>query len=180
MERSAPRLFCVITTLKMVGTLSVLLGLAPLVWAQQALWNQCKSWLSIENKCLSVNSLSGGGNGWTGLTTCVSGACCQFSNDWYSQCLPCTTTSIKAASTSSSTSMKAISTSSSTSMNAVSTSSSAPSAVFTNPVLYEDFADNDIFLGPDNYFYYSASNMHYSPGAPILRSADLVVCIFQL
>jgi cellulose 1,4-beta-cellobiosidase len=30
----------------------------------------------------------GGGNGWTGATSCVSGYTCTFSNDWYSQCLP--------------------------------------------------------------------------------------------
>lgn len=47
-------------------------------------------------------------------------------------------------------------------------------STFTNPVVYEDFADNDVFLGPDNKFYFSASNMHYSPGAPILQSSDLV------
>ncbi|KAG7285207.1 hypothetical protein NEMBOFW57_009828 [Staphylotrichum longicolle] len=45
---------------------------------------------------------------------------------------------------------------------------------FTNPVLYEDFPDNDISTGPDGAFYFSASNFHYSPGAPILRSYDLV------
>ncbi|KAF9888503.1 hypothetical protein FE257_008610 [Aspergillus nanangensis] len=45
---------------------------------------------------------------------------------------------------------------------------------FSNPVIYEDFADNDIFRGPDGSFYYSASSMHYSPGAPILQSWDLV------
>lgn len=45
---------------------------------------------------------------------------------------------------------------------------------FNNPVVYEDFADNDVFLGPDNAYYFSASNMHYSPGAPILKSFDLV------
>ncbi|KAG8631013.1 hypothetical protein KVT40_000153 [Elsinoe batatas] len=45
---------------------------------------------------------------------------------------------------------------------------------FTNPVVYEDFADNDVTLGPDGLYYFSASNMHFSPGAPILRSADLV------
>lgn len=45
---------------------------------------------------------------------------------------------------------------------------------FENPVVYEDFADNDIFRGPDDIFYFSASNMHYSPGAPILLSEDLV------
>ncbi|KAI1437094.1 glycoside hydrolase family 43 protein [Xylaria sp. CBS 124048] len=47
-------------------------------------------------------------------------------------------------------------------------------STFQNPVIYEDFADNDISLGPDGLYYFSASNMHYSPGAPILRSADLV------
>jgi beta-xylosidase len=45
---------------------------------------------------------------------------------------------------------------------------------FNNPVLYEDFPDNDVSMGPDGAFYFSASNFHYSPGAPILRSYDLV------
>ncbi|KAI8966647.1 glycoside hydrolase family 43 protein [Daldinia sp. FL1419] len=45
---------------------------------------------------------------------------------------------------------------------------------FRNPVVYEDFADNDVSIGPDGLYYFSASNMHYSPGAPILRSGDLV------
>lgn len=44
---------------------------------------------------------------------------------------------------------------------------------FQNPVLWEDLADTDIFRVGDT-FYYSASNMHYSPGAPVLRSYDLV------
>ncbi|TFK75440.1 hypothetical protein BDN72DRAFT_885876 [Pluteus cervinus] len=29
-----------------------------------------------------------GGQGWAGPTTCVSGYTCTFSNQWYSQCLP--------------------------------------------------------------------------------------------
>ncbi|GAP87410.2 putative glycosyl hydrolase family 43 protein [Rosellinia necatrix] len=45
---------------------------------------------------------------------------------------------------------------------------------FQNPVLYEDYPDNDISRGPDGAYYFSASNFHYSPGAPILRSYDLV------
>ncbi|KAI0137931.1 glycoside hydrolase family 43 protein [Hypoxylon sp. NC0597] len=45
---------------------------------------------------------------------------------------------------------------------------------FRNPVIYEDFADNDVSVGPDGLYYFSASNMHYSPGAPILKSGDLV------
>ncbi|WP_181786767.1 glycoside hydrolase family 43 protein [Streptomyces phytophilus] len=49
----------------------------------------------------------------------------------------------------------------------------APQATYTNPVLWQDFADIDIIRVGDTY-YYSASTMHYSPGAPILRSYDLV------
>lgn len=44
---------------------------------------------------------------------------------------------------------------------------------FTNPILWQDFADVDL-LRVDDAFYYSASTMHYSPGAPVLRSYDLV------
>ncbi|KAJ1557938.1 hypothetical protein HK096_004484 [Nowakowskiella sp. JEL0078] len=44
---------------------------------------------------------------------------------------------------------------------------------FDNPVIWEDFADLDV-TRVDSTYYYSASNMHYSPGAPILRSNDLV------
>ncbi|PGH08843.1 hypothetical protein AJ79_05847 [Helicocarpus griseus UAMH5409] len=49
----------------------------------------------------------------------------------------------------------------------------AITAQYQNPVLWEDLADIDI-LRVDDAFYYSASTMHYSPGAPILRSYDLV------
>ncbi|KAL2137672.1 hypothetical protein VTI28DRAFT_8573 [Corynascus sepedonium] len=45
---------------------------------------------------------------------------------------------------------------------------------FKNPILYEDFPDNDVSVGPDGAYYLSASNFHFSPGAPILRSYDLV------
>ncbi len=46
-------------------------------------------------------------------------------------------------------------------------------ATYNNPVLWQDFADIDVIRVGDA-FYYSASTMHYSPGAPILRSYDLV------
>jgi beta-xylosidase len=49
---------------------------------------------------------------------------------------------------------------------------SSKEAVFQNPVLWEDLADADVLRVGDTY-YYSASNMHYSPGAPILSSKDL-------
>ncbi|WP_031169390.1 family 43 glycosylhydrolase [Streptosporangium roseum] len=44
---------------------------------------------------------------------------------------------------------------------------------YNNPVVWQDFADGDIIRVGDAY-YYSASTMHYSPGAPILRSYNLV------
>ncbi|MFI6318829.1 RICIN domain-containing protein [Nonomuraea sp. NPDC050556] len=44
---------------------------------------------------------------------------------------------------------------------------------YTNPIVWQDFADGDIIRVGDAY-YYSASTMHYSPGAPILRSYNLV------
>ncbi|WP_055480165.1 family 43 glycosylhydrolase [Sphaerimonospora mesophila] len=50
---------------------------------------------------------------------------------------------------------------------------STPSGRYDNPVVWQDFADGDIIRVGDAY-YYSASTMHYSPGAPILRSYDLV------
>ncbi|NUT44306.1 MAG: family 43 glycosylhydrolase [Thermoactinospora sp.] len=48
-----------------------------------------------------------------------------------------------------------------------------PGGGYTNPVVWQDFADGDIIRVGDAY-YYSASTMHYSPGAPILRSYNLV------
>ncbi|MFG1694239.1 RICIN domain-containing protein [Nonomuraea sp. NPDC049309] len=48
-----------------------------------------------------------------------------------------------------------------------------PGDTYTNPVVWQDFADGDIIRVGDTY-YYSASTMHYSPGAPILRSYNLV------
>lgn len=44
---------------------------------------------------------------------------------------------------------------------------------YTNPVVWQDFADIDVIRVGDTY-YASASTMHYSPGAPVLRSYDLV------
>lgn len=116
----------------------------------------------------NANLPKGGGTGWTGATTCVSGSCCTYQNDWYSQCLPCSGGGGSTTTTTTST------TSTSSIQTTTTTSSSVGQATgsFTNPVLWEDLADNDVFRVGDAY-YYTASNMHYSPGAPILRSYDL-------
>ncbi|KAF4449666.1 hypothetical protein F53441_7066 [Fusarium austroafricanum] len=44
---------------------------------------------------------------------------------------------------------------------------------FTNPVVWEDLPDNEVTRAGDS-FYMTASTFHYSPGAPVLRSYDLV------
>lgn len=49
----------------------------------------------------------------------------------------------------------------------------AVAEVFNQPIIWQDLADTDLIRVNDTY-YYSASNMHFSPGAPILRSYDLV------
>ncbi|KAK4120307.1 glycoside hydrolase family 43 protein [Parathielavia appendiculata] len=46
-------------------------------------------------------------------------------------------------------------------------------ATFNNPVLWEDYPDLDVFRIGD-VFYYSSSTFAYSPGAPVLKSYDLV------
>jgi beta-xylosidase len=45
---------------------------------------------------------------------------------------------------------------------------------YTNPIIFADFPDNDVSRGPDGAYYFSGSSFSYSPGAPILRSHDLV------
>ncbi|KAF9041568.1 family 43 glycosyl hydrolase [Panaeolus papilionaceus] len=96
-----------------------------------------------------------GGQGWTGPTTCVSGSTCTYSNPWYSQCLPGSGGGTTAP---------------------VTTTTTPPptnTQTFKQPIIWQDLADLDVFRVGDTY-YYSASTMHYSPGAPILRSYDLV------
>ena len=37
---------------------------------------------------IPTNNIAGGGKGWTGPTACVSGSCCNYQNEYYSQCTP--------------------------------------------------------------------------------------------
>lgn len=46
-------------------------------------------------------------------------------------------------------------------------------ATYSNPLIWEDLPDLEIFRVDDAY-YYTASSFHHSPGAPLLRSYDLV------
>ena len=67
-----------------------------------------------------------------------------------------------------------------TSAPSTATESSAPEPepavcpeVYTNPLIWEDLPDLEI-IRVDDAYYYTASTFHHSPGAPILRSYDLV------
>ncbi|KAI1199254.1 glycoside hydrolase family 43 protein [Nemania serpens] len=117
--------------------------MASVAIAQQSLYGQC------------------GGISWTGATTCVTGACCTYSNEYYSQCLTCIAGGTTTVATTK------------TTTKATTSTTAAVTGTFTNPIIWEDLADLDIFR-VDNVWYYTASTMHYSPGAPILRSYDLV------
>src|SRR5688572_13199162 len=88
---------------------------------------------------LIITNISGGGQGWAGPTTCVSGYCCQFSNDWYSQCIPGTCNGGGGGSSS----VPSISTTMTTKTSKGGAGS--PTQTFSNPVLWEDLADNDVF-----------------------------------
>jgi beta-xylosidase len=53
------------------------------------------------------------------------------------------------------------------------TGAEAQQTTYPNPVIWQDFADVEVIrVGAD--FYMTASTMHYSPGAPVLHSRDLV------
>ncbi|KAJ8694700.1 hypothetical protein PTI98_007352 [Pleurotus ostreatus] len=67
-----------------------------------------------------------GGENFTGDTTCVQGAYCQFSNQWYSQCLPGTNPNPGTSS-----SVSSVSSATPTSSQPVSTTSSAPGPTST-------------------------------------------------
>ena len=46
-------------------------------------------------------------------------------------------------------------------------------STYNNPVIWEDLPDSEV-LRVDDTFYYTSSTFHHSPGAPVLRSYDLV------
>nr|AAC26489.1 cellulose-binding beta-glucosidase [Phanerodontia chrysosporium] len=101
--------------LTLVVLLHLALGLLTGVQAQSGLYQQC------------------GGIGWTGATTCVSGATCTVLNPYYSQCLPgAATTSVSSSHSSSSSVSSHSSSASSSSISSTSTSPPAPSQTVAN------------------------------------------------
>ncbi|KAH8821845.1 carbohydrate esterase family 15 protein [Xylogone sp. PMI_703] len=66
---------------------SRLLSVALFAIPTLALWEQC------------------GGQGWTGSTTCNNGGTCVAQNQWYSQCIPLSSTTVRPPSTSTTTTL---------------------------------------------------------------------------
>ncbi|KAG8761408.1 hypothetical protein FRC12_009389 [Ceratobasidium sp. 428] len=96
--------------------LASFLGLVGLVSAAVPLYGQC------------------GGIGYTGETTCVAGAVCVYSNDYYSQCLAgtvTTTVTTKSTTTSRTTASAATTTSKTTTSTASAPSGSIPAGAIT-------------------------------------------------
>ncbi|KAK0482531.1 cellobiohydrolaseII [Armillaria novae-zelandiae] len=106
------------------SALAALVAILPaFVEAQSQLYGQC------------------GGIGWSGATTCVSGATCTVLNDYYSQCLPGS-----AASTTVVTSKPA------STVSATPTSSGPVSSPSSAPIAGNPFEGFEIYLSP----YYAA------------------------
>lgn len=123
-----------------IRSLLLLSTAVGLVLAQSPAYGQCKSTCSHPHVSTghSLIHTPGGGQGWDGPKTCVSGSCCTFSNDWYSQCIPgnCNGGGGGGEVPSSSTTLTT---------RTSTAGSSNPTQTFTNPVLWEDLADNDVF-----------------------------------
>ncbi|KAJ7633094.1 cellobiohydrolaseII [Roridomyces roridus] len=105
----------------MLSAFLALVAILPAFANAQALYSQC------------------GGTGWSGATTCVSGAVCTVLNPYYSQCLPgtATTTSNPTTTTSNPT----------TSNSGTTTVSSAPTGTQT-PAAGNPFEGHNIWLTP--------------------------------
>lgn len=109
------------------SALAALVAILPaFVEAQSQLYAQC------------------GGIGWSGATTCVSGATCTVLNDYYSQCLPGSAASTTVVTSKSSSTASATSTSSA--------AGSSPSSPSSGPIPGNPFEGFEIFLSP----YYAA------------------------
>ncbi|TFK60319.1 hypothetical protein BDN72DRAFT_535054 [Pluteus cervinus] len=104
----------VMAILPAISLVSVVLYLSGNALAAVPLYGQC------------------GGANWTGETTCVSGATCSYSNEYYSQCVAGSATTTRATTTSrSSTSTSTRPTTTST--RASTTTTSAPTATIPPP-----------------------------------------------
>ena len=60
------------------NTIVALLSVAGAAFAQQTAWGQCMG-LYLDLSRQETDEYVGGGTGWSGATTCVSGYVCMYS-----------------------------------------------------------------------------------------------------
>jgi endoglucanase len=96
-----------------MGISSLILLFAGTVAGQSGAWGQCR-FNQLYYYSERLLSFAGGGSGWTGATTCISGYVCTYSNLWYSQCLPGTAASSGTLDTSTTTTHSSITSTSAT------------------------------------------------------------------
>ena len=97
---------------------------------------------------IPILTVSGGGNGYTGSTTCVSGYSCVYSNPYYSQCLPGANTPV----VSSTATVASSSTNPATTAPGTGTTTAPPSGTTTAAVSGNPFANAQLYANP----YYSS------------------------
>ena len=115
--------------------------------------------------------MSGGGTGWTGATTCVSGYTCTYSNPYYSQCLPGS-----AGASSSSTAKVASSTAKATSTagtGGTSVTSSAASGGTTAAAAGNPFSGVALYANPYYASEISTSAIPSLTGAMATKAAEV-------
>ena len=102
-----------------------------------------------------------GGQGWTGATTCVSGAVCTVSNAYYSQCLPSTNNG--AAATTVKTTVNAAATTAKSTSKAAATTVAASSGT-TFKASFTEYGAGDTFGSGNCNTATTACGFYTSPG----------------
>jgi cellulose 1,4-beta-cellobiosidase len=140
-------------TMAVKNIILALAAMAPAVLAQSGAWGQCE-YLVFASKVIVTNTALGGGIGWTGPTTCISGYTCTYSNPYYSQCLPGTATTTSTTKAGTTTTSKAGTTTTSktgtttTSVKGTTTTTSSGSTGTTAAASGNPFSGVALFANP--------------------------------
>jgi endoglucanase len=150
-----------------MGISSFILLFASTVAAQSGAWGQCK-FTQLHSYSEHLLSFPGGGETWTGATTCISGYVCTYLNPWYSQCLPGTASSGTTLVTSTTTSHSSTSTTThSTTSTTTHSSTTSTSATATSTGLTQfagvNIAGFDFGCTSDGTCIITGTNGPYPP-----------------
>lgn len=114
-----------------------------------------------------LTRLSGGGQGWSGATTCVSGYTCVVNNAYYSQCLPGSAVTTTATTAPTATTPTTII----TSTTKATTTTGGSSATTTAAVAGNPFSGKALYANPYYASEISASAIPSLTGAMATKAA---------